>query len=121
MVRKYVIRLLDIMRAVAAATYKEWAAYRSHAMVSLFVGPVYFLVQVFIWKAVYESKGNIVGLTLEQMISYFGLAALIHYLIMDFATGTFRCLYIRENSSLICSGPFHIFILHSHRKSGTAY
>lgn len=92
MVRKYVIRLLDIMRAVAAATYKEWAAYRSHAMVSLFVGPVYFLVQVFIWKAVYESKGNIVGLTLEQMISYFGLAALIHYLIMDFADWNLQML-----------------------------
>lgn len=103
MIKKYTIRLFDIMRAVAVATYKEWAAYRSHAMVSLFVGPVYFLVQVFIWKAVYESKGNIIGLTLEQMITYFGIAALINYLIMDFADWNLQML--------VHTGKFLTFML----------
>lgn len=95
-------RLFDTMKAVAFATYKEWAAYRSHAMVSLFVGPVYFLVQVFIWKAVYASRGSINGLSLEQMINYFGLAALINYLIMDFADWNLQML--------IHTGKFVTFI-----------
>ena len=85
-------RSIQIMKAVAFVTYKEWAAYRSHAMVSLFVGPVYFLVQVFIWKAVYSMKESINGLTLEQMITYFGIAALINYLIMDFADWNLQML-----------------------------
>lgn len=87
-----VSRSIQIMKAVAFVTYKEWAAYRSHAMVSLFVGPVYFLVQVFIWKAVYSMKGSINGLSLEQMMAYFGIAALINYLIMDFADWNLQML-----------------------------
>lgn len=81
-----------VMKAVAFATYKEWAAYRSHAMVSLFVGPVYFLVQIFIWKAVFSSRGSINGLSLDQMITYFGVAVLINYLIMDFADWNLQML-----------------------------
>jgi len=34
----------NILKAVVFATYKEWSVYRSHSMVSIFVGPVYFLV-----------------------------------------------------------------------------
>lgn len=45
-----------IMRAVAFVTYKEWSAYRTHSMVSIFVGPVYFLVQYYIWSAVYSGN-----------------------------------------------------------------
>lgn len=86
------LRSIQIMKAVAFVTYKEWAAYRSHAMVSLFVGPVYFLVQVFIWKAVYSMKGSVNGLSLEQMMAYFGIAALINYLIMDFADWNLQML-----------------------------
>lgn len=81
-----------VMKAVAFATYKEWAAYRSHAMVSLFVGPVYFLGQIFIWRAVYSTRGSINGLSLEQMITYFGVAVLINYLIMDFADWNLQML-----------------------------
>jgi len=87
-----VLKQIQVMKAVAFATYKEWAAYRSHAMVSLFVGPVYYLVQVFIWKAVYSVKGNINGLSLDQMMAYFGIAALINYLIMDFADWNLQML-----------------------------
>ncbi|MGE5615186.1 MAG: ABC transporter permease [Bacillota bacterium] len=86
------IKNANIMRAVALATYKEWAAYRSHVLVSLFVGPVYFLVQVFIWKAVYAARGTVNGLTLEQMITYFGVSVLMNYLIMDFADWNLQML-----------------------------
>ena len=44
------------MQAAALATYNEWAAYRSQMAVSLFVGPVYFLTQLFIWRAVFSTR-----------------------------------------------------------------
>jgi ABC-2 type transport system permease protein len=70
---------MKTLRAVAGATYKEWAAYRSHMLVSLFVGPVFFLVQYYIWHGVYGSSGTINGFTLDQMIIYFATTTLIHY------------------------------------------
>jgi ABC-2 type transport system permease protein len=78
-------RQWEVMRAVALVTYKEWAAYRTHSMVSVFVGPVYFVVQYFIWTAVYGGTGTLHGLELTQMVRYFGAATLIGYLTMDFA------------------------------------
>jgi len=48
-------------------------------MVSLFVGPVYFVVQFFIWTAVYGDGGALVGFEYEQMIRYFGITALLGY------------------------------------------
>lgn len=98
-----IYRYFDILKAVASATYKEWAAYRTHSMVSIFVGPVYFLAQFFIWKAVYASKGSINGFTLEQTLTYFGIAALIEYLIMDFADWNLQML--------IHTGKFLTFML----------
>lgn len=83
--RRGLRRQWDILRAVALVTYKEWAAYRTHSMVSIFVGPVYFLVQYFIWTAVYGSGGGLHGLELGQMIRYFGASALIGYLTYDSA------------------------------------
>jgi len=76
---------LDVCKAVAFVTYKEWGAYRTHSMVSIFVGPVYFLVQYCIWTAVYGGSGSINGIEYTQMIRYFGITALIGYLTMDFA------------------------------------
>ena len=78
-------RKLDVIKAVAFVTFKEWGAYRTHSMVSIFVGPVYFLVQYFIWTAVYGDAQIINGMELSQMIRYFGATALIGYLTMDFA------------------------------------
>lgn len=83
---------LSLIKAVAYATYKEWAAYRSHMLVSLFIGPLYFLVQIFIWTALFEGKETINGFTLDQMIAYYGIAALIHYCVMDFADWNFQML-----------------------------
>jgi ABC-2 type transport system permease protein len=82
---------IEVCIAVAFVTFKEWGAYRSHSMVSIFVGPVYFIVQYFIWTAVYGGTGiagntsSLNGIELSQMIRYFGAAALIGYLVMDFA------------------------------------
>ncbi|TYQ16730.1 UNVERIFIED_CONTAM: ABC-2 type transport system permease protein [Acetivibrio alkalicellulosi] len=77
------VRHIEVLKATAFATYKEWAAYRSHMAVSLFVGPVFFLVQVFIWSAVYSTQSTVVGFNLEQMILYYGIASIINYLIYD--------------------------------------
>jgi ABC-2 type transport system permease protein len=74
-----------VLKSVAFVTYKEWAAYRSHMLVSLFVGPVNFLVQYFIWNAVLAGRGSINGLTLQQMIAYYGAAAVINYILYDSA------------------------------------
>jgi ABC-2 type transport system permease protein len=82
----------DVCIAVASATYKEWAAYRTHSMVSILVGPVYLLIQYFIWTAVYGDLGSLGGLDLEQMIRYFGASALIGYLTMDFADWNLQML-----------------------------
>ena len=83
---------LRVCKAVAFVTYKEWAAYRTHSMVSIFVGPVYFIVQCFIWTAVYGDSGSLAGIELEQMIRYFGASALIGYLTMDFADWNLQML-----------------------------
>lgn len=82
---KNIYRKFDVLRAVAFVTFKEWGAYRTHSMVSIFVGPVYFIVQYFIWTAVYGDSGSINGMELSEMIRYFGASALIAYLVMDFA------------------------------------
>jgi ABC-2 type transport system permease protein len=81
----YLLRQIRTLKAVAFVTYKEWAAYRSHILISLFVGPVTFLVQYFIWRAVYTYKPVINGFTLEDIITYYAVVTVIHYLVMDFA------------------------------------
>ena len=81
----FLIRQIQTLKAVAFVTYKEWAAYRSHILISLFVGPITFLVQVFIWQAVYTYQPVIKGLTLKQILTYYAVVTIIHYLTMDFA------------------------------------
>ncbi len=83
---------LEECKAVAFVTYKEWSAYRTHSLVSVFVGPVYFIVQYFIWTAVYGSEGSLAGLELSETIRYFGASALIGYLTMDFADWNLQML-----------------------------
>lgn len=83
----------EVAKAVALVTYKEWSAYRTHSMVSIFVGPVYFIVQYFIWSAVYGGQGTTLhGMELQQMLTYFGATALIGYLTMDFADWNLQML-----------------------------
>jgi ABC-2 type transport system permease protein len=100
---------LQTLKAVAFVTYKEWAAYRSHMLLSLVVGPAFFLAQVFIWKAVYAGHDSINGFNLQQMLYYYGTASVIYYLIMDFADWNLQML--------IRTGRFLTFALRpmSHR------
>lgn len=82
----------NVLKSVAFVTYKEWSAYRTHSLVSVFVGPVYFIVQYFIWTAVYGDNGTLGGIELERMIRYFGASALIGYITMDFADWNLQML-----------------------------
>lgn len=102
-IRNKIRYILEVLKATAFATYKEWAAYRSHMAVSLIVGPVFFLVQMFIWKAVYSTRTTITGLTLDQMLTYYGIAAVINYLTFDFADWNLQML--------IRTGKFLTFML----------
>lgn len=102
-----VIRKLRVMQAVALVTYKEWAAYRTHSMVSIFVGPVYFLVMVLIWTALYTGNDIIGGMTLEQIITYYGVSTLIGYLTMDFAGWNFQMLIRTGKFLTFALRPLH--------------
>ena len=83
----------NVAKAVASVTYKEWSAYRTHSMVSIFVGPVYFIIQYFIWSAVYGGDGGTLhNMGLMQILSYYGAVTLIGYLIMDFADWNLQML-----------------------------
>lgn len=76
---------MAVMKAAVVTSYKETMAYRSHMAVSIFVGPVFFLTQVCIWRAVYSTRTTLNGLTLEQMLTYYGISTVINYLIYDSA------------------------------------
>ncbi|MFW6238047.1 MAG: ABC transporter permease [Halanaerobiales bacterium] len=101
--------MFKTIKGVAFATYKEWAAYRSHILVSLFLGPVHFLVQYYIWSSVYTGQQVLNGFNLEEMLVYYGITTLINYCIMDFAGWNLQML--------IRTGKFVTFILRpvSHR------
>lgn len=92
-------RQLGILKAVAFVTYKEWAAYRSHMLLSLVIGPAYFLAQYFIWNAVFSSRTDVGGLSLQAMLRYYGVATLIYYLTMDFADWNLQ-MHVRAGSFL---------------------
>lgn len=96
-------RSLHTIRAIGWATYKEWAAFRSHMAVSILIGPVYFLVQYFIWNAVFSTRETLNGFTLSQMLAYFGLMSCINYLTFDFADWNLQML--------IRTGKYVTFVL----------
>jgi ABC-2 type transport system permease protein len=94
-----VARSFSVLKAVALVTYKEWAAYRSHMLLSLFIGPAYFLSQNFIWKAVFSARADVGGFSLEGMLGYYATVTLIYYLTMDFADWNLQ-MHIRTGSFL---------------------
>lgn len=98
---------LRMVRAIATATYKEWAAYRTHSLVSVFVGPIYFLVQIAIWQAVYGQGDSVGGLTLQAMITYYGVSTLISYLTMDFAGWNLQMLIRTGRYLTFALRPIH--------------
>ncbi len=87
-----ILAKIRTLKAVAFVTYKEWAAYRSHMLLSLLIGPAFFLCQLFIWKAVYAGKETLGGLSLQGMLYYYGAASVIYYLTMDFADWNLQML-----------------------------
>ena len=101
------IRGIRTLRAVAFVTYKEWAAYRSHMLLSLLIGPAFFLAQVFIWKAVYTGKTTMAGFTLEGMLYYYGTVSVINYLIMDFADWNLQMLIRTGKFLTFALRPMH--------------
>jgi len=103
----YIKHQLEVMRAVALVTYKEWSAYRSHSMVSIFVGPVYFIFQYFIWTAAYGDKTELNGMNLTQMITYFGASTLIGYVTMDFADWNLQMLIRTGKFLTFAMRPIH--------------
>lgn len=104
---KYLQHKLEVLKAVALVTYKEWSAYRTHSMVSIFVGPVYFIVQYFIWTAAYGNNEQLNGIALSQMITYFGASTLIGYLTMDFADWNLQMLIRTGKFLTFAMRPIH--------------
>lgn len=98
---------LQVAKAIAVVTYKEWSAYRTHSMVSIFVGPVYFIVQYFIWTAAYGGQNTFHGMELQQMLTYFGATALIGYLTMDFADWNLQMLVRTGKFLTFALRPIH--------------
>ncbi len=86
-------------------------------MVSILVGPLYFLVQYFIWNAVYGNAqaagpigggaAAINGLDLQRMLIYFGANALIGYLTMDFADWNLQMLVRTGRFLTFALRPLH--------------
>jgi len=99
--------MFEECKAVAFVTYKEWSAYRTHSLVSVFVGPVYFIVQYFIWTAVYGGADSLAGLELSETIRYFGASALIGYLTMDFADWNLQMLVRTGKFLTFALRPMH--------------
>src|SRR5690606_28364954 len=76
---------------------------------SILIGPVYFLVQYFIWQAIFSARETLNGFTLEQMLAYYGVMAVTTYLTFDFADWNLQML--------IRTGKYVTFVLRpvSHR------
>ena len=81
-----------VFRAVVQATYKENFAFRNNMAVSLITQPVFFLVQYFIWRSVFEAHDTVSGFTFDTMLYYFAVASLIGYLNWDDSDGTLQRL-----------------------------
>jgi len=76
-------------------------------MVSIVVGPLQFLVMTSIWRAVYAQGGGIGGLTLDDMILYYGVSTLISYIIMDFADWNLQMLIRTGKFLTFALRPLH--------------
>ncbi len=80
------------MLAIAAVTWKEWAAFRSHMAVSLFTGPLRFLVMTWIWTSTASTGSRAAGMDVVDLVTYSGLAILVGYAVFDFADWNLQML-----------------------------
>lgn len=74
---------------------QEWAVYKNAVkgaiewrvimVMSVLTGPLWFLINYFIWVAVFAAAGKaeISGFTLEQMITYIAVSKLVFYVTWD--------------------------------------
>lgn len=60
--------------------------------VSLITQPIYFLVQFFIWQAVFSSHDTVSGFTLKTMLYYYAVSSLLGFLNWDDADGSLQRL-----------------------------
>lgn len=81
-----------VMKAVAVATYKEWAAYKSHMALTMIITPLGLIIQYFIWSAVYQNRSSFQGYTLDQMLQYYVTTAVIGLFVFDFAEWNLQML-----------------------------
>ena len=83
---------MTLLKVVALSTYKEWAAYKSHMAMTILITPLGLIIQYFIWSAVYSSRTSFKGYSLEQMLSYYVVSAMIGLLVFDFAEWNLQML-----------------------------
>jgi len=83
---------LEALSAIAQVTWKEWAAFRSHMVVSLLTGPLRFAVMTCIWVTTTRSAGAASGLSRADLIAYSAFALLAGYVVFDFADWNLQML-----------------------------
>lgn len=87
-----IFKSFNLIKAVALSTYKEWAAYKSHMVLTVLLTPLSIFVQYSIWESVYQSQTTISGLTFEQMVLYFVVSSIIGLITFDFAEWNLQML-----------------------------
>jgi len=108
--------LYQTTKSIAFATYKEWAAFRTHMWLSLFVGPIYFAVQYFIWTSIYSAGMTIQNMDLTEILRYYGISAVIGYLTFDFAEWNVQMLIHTGQYTTFLHRPIsHIYFAFSQK------
>jgi ABC-2 type transport system permease protein len=85
-------REFSLIKAVAVSTYKEWAAYKSHMALTIIITPLGLIIQYFIWSAVYNNRTSFKGFSLNQMLLYYVVSAVISLIVFDFAEWNLQML-----------------------------
>lgn len=81
-----------LLKTVALSTYKEWLAYKSHMALTIFITPLGLVIQFFIWSAVYNNRTSFQGFSLNQMLLYYVVSAMIGLIVFDFAEWNLQML-----------------------------
>lgn len=69
---------MKILKSSFRIKTKEAAVYRENVRLNFFFGLIPLLINIYLWSAIYRSKGNTIGgYTYSQMITYFFLVFII--------------------------------------------
>lgn len=96
-------RLFGYVHQVSLLALKESFAYKSYLLISLLTGPLFFLIQYFIWSSILGDHGTMNGLDLDQLLVYFSIVTLLQYILNDNA--------MENLQQQIYSGNFLSFLL----------